>query len=63
MPLLLVLQSLHAHRLLQHHGETKVLMLKAQIEMKVEGRDTDANCCLVSLCRIAFWKLKCAGML
>jgi len=62
MPLL-VLQSLHVHHLLQHRGETKVLMLKAQIEMKVEGRDTDVNCSLVSLCYIAFWKLICAGMM
>jgi hypothetical protein len=56
MPLL-VLQSLHVLHLL-HHGEIEVLKLKAQIRMKMEDRDTDVSCYLVSLYYTAVWKLK-----
>lgn len=48
MPLL-VLQSLHVRHLLRHLGEIEVLVLKAQIRMKMEDRDTGVSYCLVSL--------------
>jgi hypothetical protein len=57
MPLL-VLQSLHVRHLLHHHGEIEVLMLKAQIRMKMEDRDIGVSCCPVSLYCTAVWKLK-----